>query len=176
MTYLRTLTSGAILAVAVSMTGAERKEVPLPEAKQAQIRAEVLQAVKIAFTASEQMDVEAFRSFGHKSPEFLFATPDGTSYGFEELMAMGKEMSAEWTGQKFITQKESVIVLAPDAALYFWQGRNDVIKKDGVVLRADPYCCTYLYRKIKGQWKFYYGHESGLPYQPVKVEDSKKGQ
>ena len=32
MTYLRTLTSGAILAVAVSMTGAERKEVPLPEA------------------------------------------------------------------------------------------------------------------------------------------------
>ncbi|GLH72959.1 hypothetical protein GETHLI_14610 [Geothrix limicola] len=173
MKILRTLAQAGLLAVALAAPAQPQET--LSEAQQAQIRAEVLQAVKPLLAAVERLDIQAMRTLSHKSPEFSFVMPDGTSYGFEEVLATAKELFANLSGQKMITQKERVLVLAPDAALYLWQGRNDVMQKDGVLLRSDPYCCTYLYRKVDGQWKFAYGHESGLPSQPVRVEESEKG-
>lgn len=173
MTILRTLIRAGFLTVTLSAS-AQAQE-PLTEAQQAQIRTEVLQAVKPLFSAVERLDIQTMRALSHKSPDFTFVMPDGTSYGFEEVLVTAKELFANLSGQKMVTLKDRVLVLAPDAALYLWQGRNDVMQKDGMLLRSDPYCCTYLYRKVDGQWKFAYGHESGLPAQPVRIEESEKG-
>ena len=160
------------LVAALFLTGCQKQTPPpLTEAEQAAIRAEVTAAAKTLLAAAEALDLEAVERLSHDGPDFLFVMPDGRVLTFAEMKKVGGEIFASLSGQKMITQKERVIVLAPEAALYVWQGRNDLVQKDGVVMTADPYGATYLFRKIGGAWKFAYAHESALPYQPVKTEE-----
>lgn len=164
--------ASAALATALAFTGCAKKGAPLTEAQQATIRAEVLQAVKPMFTAFEKVDASTVLKVSLDGPDFELLMPDGKAFTFAGFKKDGSEFFASLSGQKLVPQKEKVIVLAPDAALYLWQGRYDMTQKDGAVLRSDPYAITYLYRKVEGKWMFVYGHESGLPHQPVKAEES----
>lgn len=62
-------------------------------------------------------------------------------------------------------------MLTPDAALYCWQGSNDMTQKDGPVVRADPMAGTYLLRKVGNAWKGAYFHESSIPMAPLKLAE-----
>jgi ketosteroid isomerase-like protein len=143
--------------------------IPPTMADEAAIRQEVLQAAKSMWAAAAKMDPDMMAIFGQDGPDFTFIMPDGKIYtSSAEFNTMWREMAAQFPAQKMTTHVEKVIVLAPDAALYLWQGGDDLIQKDGAVLRSDPYAGTYLCRKVGNEWKFVYGHESGLPLAPVK--------
>lgn len=163
----RTLTP-TVLAAALAFTGCQKQDVPLTEAQQAVIRAEVLQAAKPMFAAFEKVDLDTALKLSQDGTDFELITADGKAYTYAGFKKDGAEFFASLSGQQLTRQKEKVLVLAPNAALYLWQGRYDVMPKDGTLVRSDPFAVTYLYRKIGGQWKFVYGHESGLPHQPVK--------
>jgi hypothetical protein len=159
------------LVVALACSGC-RQQPPaqLTAAERAAIRDEVMATVKAVFAAAESLDMEAGERMALDGPEFFYLMPDGKVLSLAELLEIGKEMIASLSGQKLITQQDHLIVLGRDAALYVWQGRNDLVQKDGTVLRADPYAATYLFRRVDGVWKFAYAHESGLPYQPVQPD------
>jgi hypothetical protein len=158
----------AILAVALAFTGCAKKEAPLTEDQKAVIRQEVLQAMKPLWTACEKMDPAIMTKYCLDGPDFAFAMPDGKVHTFAEFSKLWAEMIPQIPAQKLVIRSEKVIVLAPDAVLYCWQGGNDMIQKDGAVLRADPMAGTYLLRKVDGAWKGTYLHESSLPMAPVK--------
>ena len=160
-----------VLAAVLVVAGCRpQPPAPLTAAEQAAIRDEVMATVKALFAAAESLDMEAGKRLVIDGPEFFYVMPDGAVLSLAELMKYGSEMLATLSDQVFITQKEHLIVLGRDTALYVWQGRNARTQKDGTVVRSDPYAATYLLRKVDGVWKLAYAHESGLPYQPVKPE------
>jgi hypothetical protein len=128
--------------------------------------------MKPVWTACEKMDPAIMTKYCLEGPDFAFVMPDGKVYSFAEFSRMWAEMIPQIPAQKINLRTEKVIVLAPDAALYFWQGGNDMIQKDGVVMRTDPYCGTYLLRKVGREWKAAYFHESSLPMAPVKPAEA----
>lgn len=167
----RRILTHLILAATLAFTGCAKKDAPLTETQQAAIRDEVLQAVKPMLAAFEKVDIDAALKLAQDGPAFELVMPDGKAIAFAEFKKGGGEFFAALSSQKLVPRKEKVLVLAPDAALYLWQGRYDMTQKDGAVLRSDPYALTYLYRKVEGKWMFICGHESGLPHQPVKAEE-----
>jgi ketosteroid isomerase-like protein len=155
---------------ALVFLGCGGREEGLSEAQKSAIGQEVIQAVKPLFAAAEKLDVDAMMKLCVDGPELSFVMADGKVFKGPDLQQACKEIFKTFASQKLNTKTERVLVLAPDVALYLWTGGNDMIQKDGVVLRSDPYSATYLYRKVGNVWKFAYGHESGLPWAPVKAE------
>ncbi|MBI4913712.1 MAG: nuclear transport factor 2 family protein [Acidobacteria bacterium] len=157
-----------LLFALLAVPGCKGRESTLTEFQKAQVTEEVLAAMKPLAEAFARVDIEAALRMCHRSPDFGLVMPEGKALGFEELRALGKEMAGGLQKQTFTPAREKVIVVSPDAALYCWQGRIDLLQKDGAILRSDPYSLTYLIRKVEGRWSFAYGHESGVPYQVVK--------
>lgn len=164
----------ATLAVALAITGCAPKEAALTEAKKAAIRQEVLQTVKPMWAACEAMDPATMGTYSQDGPDFGFATQDGKVYTFAEFSKSWSEMIGLFSSQKLVIRKETVIVLAPDAALYCWQGANDMVQKDGTVLRTDPMSGMYLFRKVGNAWKGTYFQESGPAGTRVKAAEPAK--
>lgn len=129
---------------------------------EAAVTHEVLKAVKEAFAAGATASRDMSR-FVWDSPDFAFLTPDGRVYSYAEFMRFWEGFVSQLSAQRMTIRTERVVVLGPDQALYVWQGADELVRKDGAVLRLDPYCGTYLYRKINGEWRMAHGHESGLP-------------
>lgn len=164
-----------VLMAGLTAAGAEKPGAPLTEARKAQITREVLQAMKPIWAACERIDPAVMTKYCVDSPDFAFASTDGKAYSFPEFGKAWQEIMAQFAAQKILVRHENVIVLAPDAALYCWQGANDMIQKDGIVLRADPMAGTYLFRKVGTKWLGSYFHESSLPMAPsAPAEPAKK--
>lgn len=164
----------AILAATLALGGCSRREVPLTEDQKATLRQEVIQAMKPVWAACEKMDPTVMR-FTQNTPDFGFATSDGKVYSHGEFSKVWGDMVSQFPSQKLDIRNEKVIVLAHDAALYCWQGVNDVMLKDGTVLRADPMSGAYLLRKVDGAWLGIHYQESGPAPTPLKpVELTKK--
>jgi len=151
----------------LALTGCGRRATALTEAQKTTIRQEVLQVMKPFFAEAERMDPNVEKTC-LDNPDFAYASIDGKSYAYPEFKKMWAEAVSQFASQSFVIRGEKVIVLAPDAALYCWCGANDMVQKNGTVLRADPYCGTYLLRKMGGTWKVTYMHESSLPMAPAK--------
>ena len=152
----------------LALTGCGRRATALTEDQKATIRQEVLRTVKPMWAACEAMDPAVMSKFCQDGPDFGFATSDGKVHTAAEFSKIWSEMIGQFPSQKITIRSEKVIVLAPDAALYCWQGANDMVQKDGTVLRTDPMSGTYLFRKTGPTWKGTYFQESGLAPAPVK--------
>lgn len=143
-------------------------QLPVVPAPQAAITQEVLQVAHQMIVAAEKLDLDGVLKLCADGPDFAFTQPDGKTFRYAEMKKAGAEIFGPLSSQKMITQKEKVIVLTPDAALYLWWGCNDLFQKDGKVLRADPYASLYLFRKLNGRWLFILGQDSALPFAPIK--------
>jgi hypothetical protein len=161
------LLTGA-LALAQAPAPAPASAPTLPPAQQAEIARDVLQVAHQVLAATERLDLEAILRICLVSPDFAFTQAGGKTFNFAEMRKSGSELFGSLASQKMVRKNEHVIVLGPDAALFTWTGRNDLVQKDGTVLRSDPYACTYLFRKASGTWRFAFGQESGLPFASIK--------
>lgn len=137
----------------------------------AKIRKEVEPMLMAFLAAAERLDAAGTMGFCLDSPDFRFLLPDGRAMGYaESKKAMGEVFSA-FAAQKIPTRQLDTYVLGPDLALCAWGGGDDLIQKDGTVLRSDPFAGTYLFKKVSGVWKIIYCHESGNPFAPVKAAE-----
>lgn len=142
----------------------------LTAARKAAVLKEVEPVIKALFAAAEKLEVEAATALFADVPEFRYAGPDGKSFSHAELKKLAAEVWGGFARQALPIRSARTLVLAEDLVLYAWDGSNDMIAKDGAVLRADPMAGSYLFRKAGGAWKCIHAHESGPDFQPVKPE------
>ena len=161
---IATLSLAAVFSLAASSAFAT----DLTQTQQTAIRQEVDQFMKAWIAAWERLDLETAMKSEADTPDFLYADVDGNQYDKPGLCKLCVDMVATCTGEKVLTQKERIYVLAPDAALYAWHGAVEFTQKDGSVMRIDPYNASFLLKKTDGSWKIVLQHESALPPQPVK--------
>lgn len=140
----------------------------LTEAQKAAVTREMEAVVKALWDAAEKLDFDKALAFFADVPDFRYATQDGKTFTRAELRKAAEEMWGGFARQAIPLRKAKILVLAPDLALYAWEGSNDMIQKDGAILRADPVAGSYLFRKLGGTWKCIHIHESGPDFKPVK--------
>jgi ketosteroid isomerase-like protein len=151
----------AMVFAAVGMGCQNIAPVVLPDAKQAEIRAEVIRTADGFMAAMERLDITAATKNLADVPEFRHADNEGHVMDY----ATGKRAMGAWfaaaTSQAATTKRREVVVLAADTALYIWQGAIQVNLKDGSRLQAPAYLVSALFKKMNGQWKIVFWQESG---------------
>jgi hypothetical protein len=157
----------AVVVAAVSVAACRRSSSVPTEAEQAIIRQEVIQAVQGMLAAEERLDAAAVWAFHADVPGYLWADVDGKLYDFAGTKKAWADYIAGCERIKFVTRRQEVDVLGPDAALLLWQGSADVTQKGGAVSRTDAWTARYLFRRIGSTWKITGGQESALVAQAV---------
>jgi ketosteroid isomerase-like protein len=169
-----------LLVTGLSPLGAQEKPAPLlslSEPQKAVISREVGQLASTWLQAHERSDVRAILACYATHPDFplMYADSEGRLGDFEVLQRSVHE-DLEGSGQVTINlRKEMITVLDADTALWSFQGawRGG---RGGTALQ--PECCTVslVIKRLAGEWKIVYQHESGLDRTDAKsVEARSKG-
>jgi len=171
---MRQILSLAVLVAVVLVTSgsalAQDKE-KITEAQKVAITREVLQATKPMWAAAEKMDPDYLVKFCHDEPDFQVNWSDGTTSTYEEANKQWKEEIVPLiTYLRFTIRAEKVDVLTADTVRYSWHGGMDAVhRKDGGVIRYNPWSETWLVRKFGKEWKITSWTESGVPQMPART-------
>lgn len=166
----------AMLVTVLLIAGCSQNNTALSDADQAAITQQVLKAGRAFEAAAVRLDPNLITDYCADTPDFVFLASDGTGYNYAELKNLWAGFISAFSSQTNPLRTVKVIVLSRDTALFSWQGGGQLTQKDGVVLNNNPISGTDLFKKINGQWKVIYIHESGNPPAPVKGDEVKPQQ
>ena len=75
------------------------------------------------------------------------------------------------TAWKWTTTRQDFIFVTKDIVICAWDGKDETVTKSGDKITYDPHAYTMVFKKIAGQWKVIYSHDSGIA---VTVKAGKK--
>ncbi len=97
------------------------------------------------------------------SPDLkLFANPDGTRWDYQYTKKVLPDIFKEFTSTKWTTTSQDFKFLTKDIVLCAWDTKDESIIKSGDKITCDPHAYTLIFKKIAGQWKVIYSHDSGI--------------
>jgi ABC-type dipeptide/oligopeptide/nickel transport system ATPase component len=67
------------------------------------------------------------------------------------------------TSWKWTTSAEDFIFITKDVVIVAWIGKDVTIMKSGDMITYDPHAYTLVFKKMAGEWKIVYSHDSGTP-------------
>ena len=162
-------TCRVLLAALFGLAASSAFAAPLSEKQQAAIHDEVLSRAKGFVAAIERADFNAAWSYIAEVPEFQWADADGRAYGFADTRKSWQESMGQCRSMKYPVLQESVLVLAPDAAVYVANCTGELTLKDGTLLTRGNFTFSSLWKHVGGAWKIVFCHESSLPAETVKA-------
>jgi len=124
---------------------------------------EINSALDILTTHSESAQTEAFLGCYHNAPEFLAFGGDGQMRNFDEYKKICIEYYTSLKEQKLVTIHKKFNVIDANHVIAGWTGNIDALFRNGDRMIMNNYSVTYVFRKIKDQWKIIHSHESSLP-------------
>ncbi len=109
------------------------------------------------------LDAEGALQYYSDSPDWAWFGPGGGGYDFESFRKLWREVNQSTDSIAVTTTREQFTVVARDAVLCAWEGKDTSTMKSGDKLIYDPHAITFLFKRIGHQWKVIYTHESGIP-------------
>ena len=128
-----------------------------------QIKSEVKAAVDSIFANIERLDANGVLQYFWDSPDFVAYNADGSHADFQAAKKALTDGIAGSTSFKPILREEEFRVVTRDFVVYSRVQRAEIVLNSGDKMIADPDAMTVLFRKIDGQWKVVYSHESEIP-------------
>lgn len=176
---MRRLLPPALLAGAfagLSMLSAQEPTAALPPLSEPQkyaIQKEVRQVAWDWIQANERADTRMVLGFYAAYPDFplMYADPEGKLVDFEGLQKSSPENLDGSNPSTIVIRKEMVTVLAADMALWAFQGTWRGGLKTDVPLQPEACAVSLLFKRMGGEWKIVYHHESS-----PEPADAKAGQ
>jgi uncharacterized protein (TIGR02246 family) len=135
--------------------------------EEAAIKAEVSKAFDAFKVAVEKVDLAAVLAVPAVGPDFRYVMADGSVADLAAWKQGHVEYFPAVSAHRLTHKSQQISVLGPEAAIVTWTGVMDIIKKDGAVLRVDPFSGTFVFKRIEGVWKLVQQHESCPPAKPV---------
>jgi ketosteroid isomerase-like protein len=135
----------------------------LTQQQKDQIKSEVKAAVDSLFAKVERLDANGALQCFSDSSDFVAYGADGSHSDFQALKRGLTDAFASATSFKAVIRQEDFRVVTKDFVVYSRVQRAEVLLKSGDKLISDPDAMTYLFKKIDGQWKITYTHESEIP-------------
>jgi len=127
-----------------------------------QIKSEVRVVVDSILVSFGRLDGTAALQYWWDSPEFIAYNIDGSRADFQANKKTTMDFVNSASTFKLATIREDFPVVTKDLVICAWVGKQEASLKSGDKLRWDPDATTFVFRKIAGQWKAIYTHESAM--------------
>lgn len=135
----------------------------LVSAEQESIAAEIRKSIRKLIRGCEALDTDLAFEIFYDSPEFLMIGTDGTHSDYNVYLDSNIGYLKTCTRFKLATFKEEIRVLDHQTAIFSWAYRAEATLKTGEIDIVDKAGATFVFRKLGGEWKVVYYHESSVP-------------
>ena len=96
---------------------------------------------------------------------------DGSRWDLQTFKKACLDLPNSVTSIKWITTRQDFTFLTKDIVICAWDGKDETVMKSGDKMAFDPHAYTMVFKKVSGQWKVIYSHDSGIA---VTLEAGKK--
>ena len=139
----------------------------LSSAEMEQIEQELRAVINTLITGCEALDMEmAFGMFAN-APDFLMMGTDGSLCDYQTYLNNNVDYLMACSAFKLTTFKAEIRPLSRDTAIFAWAYRAEATLKTGEKDIVEHAGASFVFRKVAGEWKVVYYHESSLP--PVRM-------
>ena len=97
------------------------------------------------------------------SPEWGMVNNDGTRWDYQYTKKVQQDFFNVMASWKWTTTHQDFKFLTNDIVIYALDGKDQTVMKTGDKSTIDPHTYTMIFKKIEGQWKVIYSHDSGIP-------------
>lgn len=134
----------------------------LTEQQKDQIKKEIIAVGDSIIAKAERLD-PGWLDYYADSPDWGMVNADGTRWDYQYNRKVQSDLIKAFSSYKWIPKTRDIKILAGDIAILAWDGKDVTVMKSGERLTLDPHAYTLIFRKIVGQWKIIYSHDSGVP-------------
>jgi SnoaL-like domain len=161
----KTLLAALPLLLSAACTSQQGQEMT-PQQKD-QIKSEVRAVGDSAFATFQRMDWTGGLQFYADTPDWVMFNADGSQWDYQATTKAMTDMTDishnPVTAWKWTTTRQHFMVVNQDVVIGAWIGKDETIMKSGDTVLYDPHVYTLVFKRIAGQWKIVWSHDSGLP-------------
>ena len=132
----------------------------LTQQETVRIRNEVKSAVDSMLAKYERLDIDGALQYFWNSPQLAVYNPDCSRSDFQAIKSSAANFVNTVAAIKTPIVREEFSVLTRDVVVCTAVGRTEVYLKSGHRIAYDPYADTFVFKKIAGEWKIAYRHQS----------------
>jgi ketosteroid isomerase-like protein len=124
-----------------------------------QIKSEI-RAISDSIVARwNRLDIAGSVQYYSDSPDCIYINGDGLLLDYQAMKKAWSDTSS-LASYKWTTTKQEFIFLSKEVVISAWQGGSQLVLKAGQVVNYEG-AYTTVFKRIAGQWKVIFGHESG---------------
>jgi hypothetical protein len=157
----------AALSLLISAGCAPKQAEVLTQQQKDQIIGEVTAVADSTMAAFQKMDWKGGLQYYADTPDWVMFNADGTNWDYkktEATMAAMTDISGNpMTAWKWTTTSRRFMIVNKDLVVVAWVGKDESTMKSGDIVVYDPHAYTMIVKRIDGQWKFIWSHDSGVP-------------
>lgn len=155
-----------------------------PQQKE-QIKKEISAVGDSIMSRIERLDVR-WLDYYMDSPDWGMVNADGTRWDYQTTKKVQPDFFNSVISWKWTTTHQDFIFLTKDIVICAWDGKDETMLKSGDKIIADsalnnlyaknentlmsgdkitydPHAYTLVFKKVAGQWRVIYSHDSGIP-------------
>jgi hypothetical protein len=114
----------------------------------------------------QSMDWTGGLQFYANTPDWVMFNADGSQWDYQTttkamtgLTDINNRPVAAW---KWTTTRQHFMVVNRDLVICAWVGKDESTMKSGDIVVYDPHVYTLVLKRIAGQWKVVWSHDSGI--------------
>jgi hypothetical protein len=152
----------AILLLLVGCTVPQSEQ--LTQQQKDQIKAELKPVCDSIIACMEKLDPQGWLKYYADSPDWAMFGADGAQMDFQAFKKSSLEFPNAISSYKLLTTtRQDFIIVTKDDVICAWVGKDQLITKTGEIITYEQHPYTLIFKKIAGQWKVVYSHDSGAP-------------
>lgn len=153
-----------ILFIAIFIAGCSTQQTDqLTPLQKNQIKSEVKAVAESLMANLGKLDAEGWIKYYADTPDWVMYGPDGASWDFQTFKKASLEIAGSASAYKYATIQKNYIVISKDVVIWAVVAKDEYTMKSGDKMRFDSHPYTLVFKKIAGQWKVIYSHDSGVP-------------
>lgn len=174
-----------ILMLFILVGCASKQNDQLTQQQKDQIKKEIKAVGDSIMSKIERLDAR-WVDYYLDSPDWGMVNADGSRWDFQTFKNVQPDFFNSIISWKWTTTHQDFIFITKDIVICAWDGKDETILKSGDKITADsvlnrlyvkdetilksgdkitydPHAYTIVFKKVKGQWKVIYQHDSGIP-------------
>jgi hypothetical protein len=152
-----------LLLVTILVAGcAQQQSDQLTQQQKDQIKSDVKAVLDSILARVDRLD-PGWADYYVDSPDWGMANADGSRWDYKTFVKNVPEAFKTMTSYKWITTRQDFSFMTKDMVICAWDGKDETIMDTGDKVIYDPHAMTAVFKKIAGQWKIVYSHDSGNP-------------
>jgi len=135
----------------------------LSEKQKDQIKSEIKTVCDSIIAKYVGLDPKAGEQYYADSPDWVMFNDDASEFDFQTFEKFWNESIDSVKTIKWTTISQKFIFITQNDVICAWVGKDETLMKSGDKITVSPHAYTMIFKKISGNWKVVYSHDSGTP-------------